>query len=142
MTLLRLANQPRFNDMFDSMLEKNFDFDRFYGGSYGCLPKTNIMEDENVYKLEFVAPGMKKADFKVNLENNQLTVSAELETEENSENLKFTRKEFVARSFKRKFSVPNTVESEKIKADYKNGILTVTLPKKEEVKMVKEIKIS
>jgi len=85
---------------------------------------------------------MKKSDFKVNLEENVLTVSAEIEENEENEVLNYKRKEFSVASFSRTFTVPKNVNADDIKADYKNGILTVKLPKKEEVKLTKEIKIS
>jgi len=140
MTLLKMAHQPRFSDIFDSMLDKGFDFSKQAGN--GWRPGTNILENDHSYILEFAVPGMKKSDFKVNLEANVLTVSGE--TEENKENevLNYSRKEFVVASFSRQFTVPKNVNADDIKADYKNGILTVKLPKKEVVKVTKEIKIS
>ena len=135
-----MAHQPRFSDIFDSMLDKGYDFSK--QAISGWKPRTNILENDNTYILEFAVPGMKKSDFKVNLENNVLTVSAEIEENKENEALNYSRKEFTVASFSRTFTVPKTVNADDVKADYKNGILTVKLPKKEEVKITKEIKIS
>jgi len=140
MTLIKWGPQPRFADFVDSMLDKDFDFNRTK--SCGCLPKTNILENDNGFVLEIAVPGMKKADFNVNLEKDLLTVSAEIEETKENDTTNYTRREFTTGSFKRTFTVPKTIEEDKIKADYKNGILTISLPKMEEVKVSKEIKIS
>ena len=135
-----MANQPRFTDIFDNMLDRGYDFAKQANNCW--KPGTNILENDNTYILEFAVPGMKKSDFKVNLENNVLTVSAEIEENKENEALNYSRKEFTVSSFSRTFTVPKTVNADDVKADYKNGILTVKLPKKEEVKITKEIKIS
>jgi len=98
------------------------------------IPAVNIVENENGFRLEVAAPGLKKEDFKINLENNVLTISTQKEqkTEETTE--KYTRKEFSFSSFRRAFTLPNTVDGEKIGASYTDGVLNITLPKKEEAK--------
>src|SRR4030043_1362696 len=98
------------------------------------LPAVNIVESKDDYRIEVAAPGLNKDDFKINLENNVLTVSSEKEekTEENNE--KVMRKEFSYYSFSRSFALPQTVNSEKIKASHKDGILSISVPKKEEAK--------
>jgi HSP20 family protein len=90
------------------------------------------------------APGLTKEDFKINVENDVLTVSNEKKTETSEKNEKYTRKEFSYSSFLRSFTLPEIVDMEKINAGYENGILTLTLPKKEEAKpkSPREIKIS
>ena len=135
-----MAHQPRFSDIFDSMLDRGYDFSK--QANSGLKPGTNILENDSTYILEFAVPGLKKSDFKVNLENNVLTVSAEIEENKETEVLNYSRKEFTVASFSRTFTVPKTVNADDVKADYKNGILTVKLPKKEEVRITKEIKIS
>ncbi len=110
------------------------------------LPAVNILETENDYTIEVAAPGMKKEDFKVNLENNMLSISSEKKTEKNDEKKgSYNRREFSYQSFQRTFTVPeNEVEGDKIAAKYCDGVLCITLPKKEEVKPkpAREIKIS
>ena len=95
-------------------------------------PAVNIAETEQEYRVELAAPGLSKKDFKIDLNKNVLIISSEKEevNEENKEN--FMRKEFSYNSFKRSFTLPETVNAEKIKAEHDNGILTVHIPKKPE----------
>jgi len=100
----------------------------------------NIKETKDSYQLEVVAPAMEKADFKINIENNLLTISAEKKTENKVENEKQIRKEYTHRAFSRTFTLDDVINTADISAKYDNGILHLTLPKKEEVKVVpKEI---
>jgi len=95
-------------------------------------PAVNIAETDQEYRVELAAPGLEKKDFKIDLHKNILTISSEKEVsnEENNEN--FMRKEFSYSSFKRSFTLPETVNPDKIKAEQSNGILTVHIPKKPE----------
>lgn len=132
-------------------------FDRFWNNdlmdwnltnfseSNSSLPAVNVKETNDEYCIEVAAPGMTKNDFKINLHNNVLTISSEKEEEKNEEKENYTRKEFSYQSFQRSFTVPeNNVKSDAIEAAYNDGILKVTLPKREEVKPkpMREIKIS
>lgn len=97
------------------------------------VPQVNIKENEQAFELELVAPGQKKEDFNIEIENDLLTISTEAKTEKiEQEEGKFTRREFRISSFKRAFTLPETVKADEINAAYKDGILTLTLPKKEE----------
>jgi HSP20 family protein len=101
------------------------------------LPSANILETEKAHIIELAVPGMEKTDFKVDLAENKLSISAtkEKSTTENSENknsLKVVRKEFSYSEFKRTFTLPKNSNTENIAADYTNGILKITIPKKEE----------
>lgn len=100
------------------------------------LPAVNIKETADDFKVEVAVPGKKKDDFNIELDQNVLTISSEdkNETEEKSEDGTFTRKEFNYTSFKRAFTLPDSVEQEKIKAVYKEGVLSITVPKREESK--------
>ncbi|HEX6891935.1 MAG TPA: Hsp20/alpha crystallin family protein [Chryseolinea sp.] len=111
------------------------------------LPAVNVRETNEDYIIEVAAPGMKRDEFKVELDNNVLTISSirEEKQEENEENRNYTRREFNYQSFQRSFTLPeNKVEGEKISARYVDGILHITVPKKDEakVKPVKQIRIS
>ncbi len=113
----------------------------------GTMPSVNISETNDEYLIEVAAPGMKRENFKVELDNSILTISSEMESrsEETDSKTNFTRREFNYQSFQRSFSLPeNKVEGEKITARYSDGILHVTVPKKEEakVKPAKQIAIS
>lgn len=94
----------------------------------------NITEHENEYQIELVAPGYEKSDFKISVENNILTISAEKKADDQQDTGKAIRKEFHLRSFKRTFTIDNKIDSEKIAARFVNGILIVTLQRREEAK--------
>ncbi len=140
MNLVRFNQYPSLTDLMEN-LERNF-LGRVDENS-GDIPAVNIKEENDKFVLEMAAPGMNKDDFKVNLDNYQLTISAEQKKEKKEKEDNYTRREFVYSSFSRSFTLPKTIDIEKIKADYKNGILALTLPKKEEeAKLTKQIKIS
>jgi HSP20 family protein len=96
------------------------------------VPAVNIKENEKDYMLELAIPGFKKEDFNIEVDNDILTISSEVkhETETNDDN--YTRREFSVSSFKRAFTLPETVNEDAINAVYEGGILTLTLPKREE----------
>lgn len=141
-------NLIRFNQHPVSMLSELLeDFDRnFYSNTErtGIMPAVNIREREDHFLLELAAPGMKKDDFKIKLDNNVLTISSEQKEESEETKEKFTRKEFHYQSFSRSFTLPKSVDLDKIKADYNNGVLSLNMPKREEAKVAinREIAIS
>jgi HSP20 family protein len=96
------------------------------------VPAANIIEADDHFNIELAAPGKKKSDFKIELDEGVLTISSEIETKSTEKEGSFTRKEFGYSAFKRSFNIPDTVVADKISANYKEGILTVSLPKKEE----------
>ncbi len=98
------------------------------------VPAVNVMESDTEYTLEFAAPGLKKEDFNIEINEDVITVSAERKEEkESTEEGKYTRREFSYSSFKRSFNLPDTVDQENVKALQENGVLKVVLPKREEV---------
>lgn len=100
------------------------------------LPAVNIKEDDTSYLLDLAVPGRKKEDFIIEIDNEVLTISTEakneVSTEEGIANLKYTRREFSISAFKRRFTLPETINTDKIEASYEDGILSFKLPKKEE----------
>ena len=98
-------------------------------------PAVNIIESEQDFKVEVAAPGLHKEDFKVHVEKNILEISTGKKDEQVTENKKYLRKEFSYSEFKRTFSLPSSVDAEKIKAAHKNGVLTVEIPKRDEAKV-------
>lgn len=100
------------------------------------LPAVNILESADEFQVEMAAPGMEKKDFKIELENNILTISSERKKEdEDKEGDNFTRREFSYQSFQRTFTLPHdVVDADKINARYENGVLKLLIPKKEEAK--------
>lgn len=124
-----------FDDMFktDWMDNGNSGMNRI-GTS---VPAVNISENDEAFHLEVAAPGKTKKDFNLELDNGVLTISSEEKREEEKKdgNGRFTRREFSYSSFKRAFSLPDSVNSEKISAEYKNGVLKIDLPKREDAKV-------
>jgi HSP20 family protein len=126
-------------------LNRFFD-DDFFGSDRlpgkGSVP-VNISETENTYELEFVVPGLRKEDFSVNFGNNVLTVSYEHKEENKHENAdrNYLREEFMMQSFTRSFTLDETVDAEKISGQYINGVLHLTIPKKEGSRVTKNIEI-
>jgi HSP20 family protein len=115
-----------------------------FSGPNSTLPAVNVRETKDDYILEVCAPGMSKKDFKINYQNNLLTISSEKDEKTEDREDGYSRKEFSYTSFQRSFTVPgNEVDSEKISATYADGILNVKIPKREEVKPkpAREIKI-
>lgn len=120
-----------FNDFFKPWNEF------FEGGLLGRtmeIPAVNITEQKEEYMVSLAAPGLKKEDFKIDVEGNMLTISCEKEEKKEEKEAKFTRKEYNFTSFERSFTLPDEVNKEKIEARYEDGILKLALPKKEEVK--------
>ena len=99
------------------------------------VPAVNISEDENGYTIEMAAPGMKKEDFKIDLDHNLLTVSSEKSegSEETTDN--YTRQEFSFNRFSRSFRIPMAADKENINAEYTDGILRISIAKREEAKV-------
>ena len=115
---------PQFPSLFRDELANNL----------GHSIPVNIAQKEDGYKLEIVAPGFTKEDFKVTLEKNLLTIEVTKKAEEENKNEKSIRKEYKYQSFKRSFTLNEKIDTEKIAAKYKNGVLTLNLWNKEEVK--------
>ncbi len=135
-------NQPGFkviDQFFDSLLNESPVFTKRNGLNF---PAVNIVETDNNYELELNVPGRKKEDFKITLDNDLLTISFEKEEEKTDETKKFIKREFIAQSFSRSFTLDEKINIDEINAKYEDGILMLTLPKKEEVKIQpKEITI-
>ncbi|MET2984143.1 Hsp20/alpha crystallin family protein [Aureibaculum conchae] len=99
------------------------------------LPAVNIKENEDEFTVQVAVPGMDKKDFQIDLDNDVLTISSEKKEENEETKDNYTRREYSYQSFKRSFNLPkNVVDSDKIKANYKNGELSIAIPKREEAK--------
>lgn len=122
-----------FQDFFSNAVNRTLS-DILNIDSPVSLPSVNIVESPDNFKIEMAAPGLEKGDFKLSLENNRLSVSSEKEERKTEENENFTRKEFSYSSFTRSFDLPDTLDVENISANYENGILYITLPKRAEAK--------
>jgi HSP20 family protein len=121
-----------------------FDFDGDGSDFAKRVPSVNITENEKEFKIEMAASGLERKDFKVEVENGVLCISSEKEEESNEEKKNYTRREYSYNSFSRSFSLPENSLPDKINAKYENGVLKITLPKKEVTvpKPAKEIKVS
>jgi HSP20 family protein len=130
---------PSFPSIFDDLFSRDF-FDSAtmnFLKTGNTVPAVNIKETDDAFQLEVAAPGMAKEDFKIEVDNNILSVSSEKQTqkEEKDEKGNYTRKEFSYQSFKRSFTLPDRiVDIDKVTAQYTDGILHITVPKKEEIK--------
>lgn len=129
---------------FDDFLTRDLINWPGWTGEGSSVPRVNIVETNDDFKVEMAAPGMSKKDFHVELDNDMLTILSEMSSDTQGRDQSFTRKEFSYQSFKRSFYLPNMVESDMIEAKYKDGILSLTIPKKEEAKKkpIKTIAIS
>jgi len=135
-----LVRKNRFYPVMPSMFDEFFRNDLYDNSNYalqgGSLPSVNVKETDEAFELELAAPGMKKNDFKVELDNNILKISSEKENRKENKEDDYSRREFFYQSFCRSFRLPeNKVEAGKITATYKDGILFLSLPKKEEAKV-------
>ncbi len=132
MNLVKRKNTDWFPAIFDEFFKPDW-----IGGmqNFGAnVPAVNIKETETDFLIEFAAPGKKKEDFNIEVENDVLTISSENKTnhEEKDKEGRYTRREFSYSSFKRSFTLPETVNEAKIKASYQDGVLKLELPKHEE----------
>ncbi len=145
-----LVKKPNGRNLPDPWMSEFFDVDNLFGRNWlkpfdKSLPAVNISEDERSYTLEVVAPGMKKDSFKVNVEDDVLTISGEAKYEatEEDETKQYNRREYSHTSFTRSFRLPDNAKDDSINAHYEDGVLVLTIPKsKKQVKATKEIKIS
>jgi HSP20 family protein len=134
---------------FPSLVDELFGRDVFPGFFFDVekrmtVPAVNIIEGKDDFRIEVAAPGLDKNDFRIDLENNVLTISSEKEEKAESSEERVMRREFHYSAFSRSFTLPNSVDAEKISAKHTDGILKVTIPKREEakVKPAREIKVS
>jgi len=141
MTTVRLNQKPfekTFNSLFEDLfqnLPNSIAGEEWNGPVTNGVVPVNIRETAEAFILDIIAPGLEKSDFKVNIEKNLLTVSAEKKSEVKNETEKMIRKEFSFRSFSRSFKLNDTIDASGINAKYEQGVLNITLPKKEEVKL-------
>ena len=129
---------PSWSNLFDDFLNNNWSdwTNRHYSDTNTTLPSVNIKETEENFEVEMAAPGMEKDDFKVEVNNGYLPISSEKKSETKTEdkNGRYTKQEFRYESFTRSFTLPDSADLEKIAAKYEKGILTISIPKREETK--------
>ena len=125
------TQRPLFSSIFDDLVLNNRS-----GITSNAIPvdtpSVNVIESDVDYRLQLAAPGKNKEDFAIELDEGVLLIASENEIPENNKEENYTLREFVFSNFKRSFKLPDTVAIDKIKAEYKCGVLTVTLPKVKE----------
>lgn len=130
---------PTISSWMDDFFPDNGFMPRMKGIS---IPAVNVSENKNAFKLNVAAPGFKKEDFKLEILNGYLTISGEASEEKEDKDEKFTRKEYSYNTFSRSFNLPENINGEEISAQYADGVLKVTLPKKKvEEKATKQIAV-
>ena len=139
MKLVRRSGFPAIvNEIFKDDFFNTIDFPK-----QESTPAVNVKENDTAYELEVAIPGFNKEDINIEVKENTLSISSShKENHEETEKGKYRRREFSFRSFKRLFHLPKTVNKESIRADYKDGILNVNIPKMEKVEDIKKIEIS
>lgn len=151
MTLIKFKNTPSLFDRYSTMPSVFSDFFNDFMNEevvprnvFKSVPAVNISETPDHFHIELAAPGMKKEDFKIQVENGVLSIGAEKKEEKQEGDAKYTRKEFSYTSFSRSFTMPEHVNPEGILAEYTNGVLKLDLPKKDELKKkpVREIPVN
>ena len=149
MTLVRMnrpvshMNRTNGYKTFSDLVDEMFNEEKISPNQFIANPPANVIESKFDFRIEIAAPGFTKSDFKIDLDKNLLTISLDKTVDENSEE-KYNLNEFNFNSFSRSFRISAKIDTEKINAIYKNGLLQVILSKKEEAveKPAREIKIS
>lgn len=123
------------DDIFAPFFNDSFLGDRFISR----VPAVNIAETEDAYEVELAAPGLGKEDFKINVDNDVMTVSAEKKTESDTMEKHYSKREYSYTSFTRSFTLPDSADQGKIEASYKDGVLRVSVGKREEAKVASRL---
>ena len=129
MNLIR-KQTPFFHSLIDDFI--NNDWNVKVPSLSTTMPAVNIKELDSQFEIELAVPGKRKDDFEIEVENGILSISSTEEEKQLNENGKFTRREFSYTSFRRSFTLPDSVDPTKIDASYKEGVLQVLLPKHKE----------
>ena len=145
MLIKRSEAFPAFSNMFGDFFDKAFSdwTNSNFSLTNTTLPATNIKETKDDFIVTMAVPGMDKKDFKIDLNDNLLTMSSEKKDEKKEDHENYSRREYSYQSFSRSFTLPkNVVNDEKISAKYENGELKITIPKREEAKPKKPMQIA
>ncbi|WP_353183242.1 Hsp20/alpha crystallin family protein [Parapedobacter lycopersici] len=123
------------NNLFDSLFNDSFISDRLVSR----VPAVNIAETADAYAIELAAPGLEKGDFKINVDKDVLTISAEKKSEQAADDRKYSKREYSYSSFTRSFTLPDSIDHSKIDATYQDGVLKVLVGKREEAKVASRL---
>lgn len=133
MTLARFTLNPRFPTLFRDFDELFRELQPNQTAPQSLVPAADVIETDKAVEIHLDMPGMAPDDIDVKLEGNQLTITAERKDEKTTEQKGWVRRERVVGSMSRSFTLPTTLDGSKPEASYKHGVLTLTLPKREEV---------
>lgn len=152
---IKNGNKKIYDSSINSLPSLPSWFDEFLGNSFGnefvsnfntglTLPAVNVLDSDNEFIVEMAVPGLNKSDFDINIDNSLLSIGVHREAKQDERIENYTIREFGYSSFKRTFTIPKSVDIDKISATYNDGIMKVLLPKREEAKKkpIKNIKIS
>lgn len=134
MSLVKKNNDIWLPSIFDEILGSDVFGGTTLGKMNNRVPAVNIIESDDDFILEVAAPGISKENFNIELDNDVLTISSNVKSDTEEKKDKYTRREFVYGVFKRAFTLPESADVNNIGAAYENGVLLVTIPKKEEAK--------
>lgn len=137
-------NLAKRKSLFTDFFENEQFSDFFSKELVNRIPSVNIIENDKKFKIDLSAPGLKKEDFKIEIDKDTLTISSEKEEKKNEENEQFTKKEFSYSSFSRSFLLPESVDINQVKAKYEDGLLKIDIEKKENAKqsLKKQVTVS
>lgn len=142
MALVKFSNgnqgrgiDPWAGNFFDSLFNDTFISDRLTSR----VPAVNISETDDAYHIELAAPGLTKSDFKINVDQQVLTIAGEQKSEHVDEKKKYSKREYSYSSFTRSFTLPETIDYNSIDANYADGVLKVVIGKKEEAKVASRL---
>jgi len=143
MSLVKWNPETSFFPTLSSWMDDFFPENGFKTAMKGLtVPAVNVKESKDAFKLNVAAPGFKKEDFKLEVKNGYLTISGETKEEKEDKDETFTRREYSYNTFSRSFSLPENVNGDAIAAQYADGVLKVTMPKKKaDEKPVKQIAV-
>ncbi|MCD4792600.1 MAG: Hsp20/alpha crystallin family protein [Bacteroidales bacterium] len=127
----RNINSPYFPDWLEDFFSGEV-FNPLIKSRVSSVPMVNVFENDNSFRIEVAVPGMNKEDIKINIDNDIIKISAELESELENENEKCTKREYSYNSFSRSFTLPESADTEKIDAKSVDGVLKITIKKKQE----------
>lgn len=137
-----MSNITKPNFLFDDFFTKDWFESEHRQNRVSSMPKVNILESDTHYTIQMAAPGLKKEDFKLDFKQGQLSIERELEESSSVKEERYTLKEFTYGSFKRNFTLPKITTKEDIEASYEDGILSITIAKRQPHKIeVSQIEI-
>lgn len=137
---MKRSNTTPNGELLPSLWSDLLNGERFFSSRWPMLdpeftiPAANVIENGKAFRIELAVPGFSKDDFTIDVDDNLLSIYAEKQEEKNEEKERYTRKEFAYKSFSRSFTLPQNIDDAKIEAGYADGILNLTIPKKETTK--------